>query len=266
MGCHLNDLIESIQQKRLMCLDSISDEDFREILGGFNAVAPHLVCFDMGDIDDFPGGAPIYELVKTPFPTCWFECNFTHTDGTQIILGMVVVVRDKVQITSFRRKHNQWLIRGVLFVDTLSSWQDFKIFPPIDIVVQELKEHKLVLSTFLSALNCSNVKRVEHKPEPKLQKARQKRGKQPLYSYWTLQLTIPKSREETEQLGGTHASPRVHLRRGHARQYAPGKFTWVQECVVGTGKGIVAKEYAVKFEPAESAEKPASPTIGTTGP
>jgi len=251
MGCHLHDLIEAVQQKRIMCLDPISDGEYRDILRGFNAVAPQLVCFDMGDIDEFPGGAPVYELVKAPFANCWFECNFTHTDGTQIILGMVVVVGDEVQITSFRRKHNQWLIRGVLFVDALSSWQNFKIFPPIDIVAQELKEHKLVLSTFLSALNCSNVTRVEQQPEPKLQKARQKRGKQPLYSYWTLQLTIPKNTTETERLGGTHASPRVHLRRGHPRKYAPDKWTWVQPCVVSTGKGIVAKEYAAEFEPVE---------------
>lgn len=265
MGCHLHDLIETIQQKRLMCLDPISDDEYMEILRGFNAVAPKLICFDMGDIDEFPSGAPVYELVKAPFPECWFECNFTHTDGTQIILGMVVVVQDKVQITSFRRKHNQWLVRGVLFVDTLSSWQDFKIFPPIDIMVQELKEHKLVLSTYLSALNCSNVKRVEHKPEPKLQKARHKRGKQSLYSYWTLQLKIPQNNAETERLGGTHASPRVHLRRGHPRQYAPEKWTWVQPCVVGTGEGIVAKEYVTKFEPPESADQSTAPTIGTTG-
>jgi hypothetical protein len=265
MGCHLHDLVEAIQQKRIMCLDVISDEEYTEILRGFNAVVPQLICFDMGDIDEFPTGAPVYELAKAPFPDCWFECNFTHTDGTQIILGMVVVVRDKVQITSFRRKHNQWLIRGVLFLDALSSWQDFKISPPVEIVAQELKEHKLVLSTFLSALNCSNVQRVEHKPEAKLQKARQKRGKQALYSYWTLQLSIPKKTAEAEGLGGTHASPRVHLRRGHPRQYAPEKWTWVQPCVVGTGKGIVAKEYSAKFEPTENSDQPL-PTIGKTGP
>lgn len=263
MGCHLHDLIEAVQQQRIMCLDPISDEDFREILRVFNSAASRSICFDMGDIDEFPNFAPVYELVKSPFPDCWFECNFTHTDGTQIILGMLVVVREEVQITSFRRKNNQWLIRGVIFADVLSS-KDFRVFPAVDIVAQELKEHRLVLSTFLSALNCSNVKRVEHKPEPKLQKARQKRGKHPLFSHWTLELAIPKSSPGNEKHNGTHASPRVHLRRGHPRQYAPEKWTWVQPCVVGTGKGIVTKDYAAKFEGAEKAEP--APTIGTTGP
>lgn len=248
MGCQLHGLIEAVQQKRLMCLEPINHEDFREVLRVFNSAASQLICFDMGDIDDFPDIAPVYELVKAPFADCWFEFNFTHTDGTQILVGIMVVVREKVQITSFRKKHKQWMVRGVIFADTLSYCDSLEVFPAIEIVAQELKQHKLVLSTFLSALNCSNIKRVEHKPEPKLQKARQKRGKQPLYSYWTLELSIPKTSLETVKLNGTHASPRVHLRRGHPRQYAPEKWTWVQPCVVGTGNGIVTKEYAAKFE------------------
>lgn len=252
MSCHLHDLIEAVQEKRLMCLDPISDENFMEILSVFNRVAAQSICFDMGDIDEFPNIVPVYELVIAPFPDCWFECNFTHTDGTQIVLGMLVTVREKVQITSFRRKHNKWLIRGVIFANKLSS-KEFQVFPAIDIVAQELKEHKIVLSTFLSALNCSNVKRVEHKPDLKLQKARQKRGKHPLFSHWTLELAIPKTSLEIGKLSGTHATPRVHLRRGHPRQYAPEKWTWVQPCVVGTVRGLVTKDYAAKFGSHEQA-------------
>jgi len=211
MGCHLHDLIDAVNQNNILCLDPICDEDFNRIIRGVKAVAPQSICFDMGDIDEFPEMAPIYELVKAPFSDCWFEFNFTHTDGTQIILGMLVVVRDKVQITSFRRKYKQWMIRGVIFIDSLSSSPNFDAFPAIDIVAEELKEHKLVLSTFLSALSCNNVKRVEHNPELKLQKARQKRGKQPIFSHWTLELSIPKSSQESSNLNGTHASPRVTL-------------------------------------------------------
>jgi hypothetical protein len=103
-----------------------------------------------------------------------------------------------------------------------------------------------VMAAFLSALNCTNIKRVEHRPDAKLQKARAKRGKQPLFSYWTLELDLSRA-ESSESLGGTHASPRLHLRRGHPRQYAPGKFTWVQPCAVGNKKaGMVHKDYAVR--------------------
>jgi hypothetical protein len=33
-------------------------------------------------------------------------------------------------------------------------------------------------------------------------------------------------------LGGTHASPVPHLRRGHRRVYEDGRQTWVRSCLV----------------------------------
>jgi hypothetical protein len=48
-------------------------------------------------------------------------------------------------------------------------------------------------------------------------------------------------------VGGAHASPRLHLRRGHARQFAPGKWTWVRDCAVGNKvAGVISKDYALK--------------------
>lgn len=248
MGCHIHDLIESINQNKILCIDPINDDEFEEITRIFKNVALQAICFDMGEIDELPDIAPVYEMVKEPFPTCWFESSFIHTDGTQIILGMLVVVREEVQITSFRRKHKQWCIRGVIILDSLSTWEKFGLFPPVEVVCEELKQHKLLLSTFLSALNCKNVKRVEHNPEPKIQKARRKKGKVPLFSHWTLELTIPDASSNRSKGIGTKSSPRVHLRRGHPRQYIPGKWTWVQPCMVGNEKGIVTKDYSAKFE------------------
>jgi len=202
MACHLHDLIESINNNKILCIDPINDDEFDEIIRVSKSIAPQAICFDMGGVDEIPSISPIYEMVKEPFPTCWFEFNFTHTDGKQIILGMLVVARDEIQITSFRRKNNQWCIRGVIILDSLSSWKNFGLFPPVEVVAEELKQHRVVLSTFLSALNCKNVKRVEHKPAPKLQKARKKRGKQPLFSHWTLELTIPAKSQSTERAKG----------------------------------------------------------------
>lgn len=255
MPCNLHSLIESINDKKILCIDPINDDEFYEITRIVKNVAPQAICFDMGDIDEMPNMAPVYELVKEPFPTCWFECHFTHTDNTEIIIGLLVVVRDEVQITSFRRKHNEWCIRGVILLDCLSNWNNFGLFPPVDIVGEELKQHKLVLSTFLSALNCSNVKRVEHHPDPKLQKARNKRGKLPLFSHWTLELEIPNQSYSKSERNGNKSSPRVHLRRGHPRQYSPGKWTWVQPCMVGKNKGIITKDYSANYkEPADTKE------------
>lgn len=50
------------------------------------------------------------------------------------------------------------------------------------------------------------------------------------------------------RLGGTHASPRWHLRRGHWRQLADGRRVFVRECEVGdASRGGVVKDYQVQF-------------------
>lgn len=48
------------------------------------------------------------------------------------------------------------------------------------------------------------------------------------------------------RLGGTHASPRWHIRRGHWRQLRDGRRVFVRECEVGdASRGGVVKDYRV---------------------
>jgi hypothetical protein len=53
-------------------------------------------------------------------------------------------------------------------------------------------------------------------------------------------------RAASADLGGSHASPRWHLRRGHWRQLADGRRVFVRQCEVGDpARGGVVKDYAV---------------------
>ncbi len=53
-------------------------------------------------------------------------------------------------------------------------------------------------------------------------------------------------RSASADLGGSHASPRWHLRRGHWRQMADGRRIFVRQCEVGDPeRGGVVKDYAV---------------------
>jgi hypothetical protein len=94
---------------------------------------------------------------------------------------------------------------------------------------------------FLQVLNCVNV-RTEEVPAPAaLNKKRAKSGKPPIYSYKTLVLR-PNAAKRVDG-GGTHDSPRIHLRRGHIKHRKTGNFWW-QPCVVGDrAKGVVMKDY-----------------------
>ena len=69
------------------------------------------------------------------------------------------------------------------------------------------------------------------------------KGKQPLiYDWHTVAIEPPK--QKSPHQGGTHASPRLHERRGHWRITRSGKRVWVRDCMVGNAAlGTVFKDY-----------------------
>jgi hypothetical protein len=98
----------------------------------------------------------------------------------------------------------------------------------------------------IAVLNCSNVKIIESKEKKLINKKRKAKGKLPLFTYKTLHIDTSEQEKQEGEKKGTHASPRVHLRRGHIRKLANEKTVWVQPCVVGDKtKGIVHKDYSV---------------------
>jgi hypothetical protein len=70
-------------------------------------------------------------------------------------------------------------------------------------------------------------------------------GKSPTYDWTTIWIEPAKPRSGGK--GGTHASPRLHDRRGHLRRLANGKNVWVKSCKVGdASKGAIFHDYAIK--------------------
>lgn len=98
---------------------------------------------------------------------------------------------------------------------------------------------------FCRALHENHVTFEEVEPDAKLNKMRRARGKAPLFTYKTL--VIGKKKRKSRHLGGTHASPRSHLRRGYYRTSRNGVRHWVQPCMVkGETDGFVHKDYVVE--------------------
>ena len=77
-----------------------------------------------------------------------------------------------------------------------------------------------------------------------INRVRMKKGKAALsYEWRTVKVEPPAPK--TEPRGGTHASPRLHDRRGHWR-VRNGRKHWVRACVVGDpDKGVVEKDYRI---------------------
>lgn len=74
---------------------------------------------------------------------------------------------------------------------------------------------------------------------------RVRQGKAPTYDWTTI--TIEPAKPKGEDLGGTHASPRWHERRGHWRLIKKtGKRVWVKNCEVGDkALGAVFHDYKI---------------------
>lgn len=69
-------------------------------------------------------------------------------------------------------------------------------------------------------------------------------GKTPTYDWRTVYIKPVAPRSEAR--GGTHASPRLHDRRGHLRRLRSGKNVWVKACKVGRAElGTVFHDYEV---------------------
>ncbi len=100
---------------------------------------------------------------------------------------------------------------------------------------------------FCSVLNEFHTEFVDTEPHKGQNKMRRALGKAPLFTYKVL--TIGKKKRKSQKLGGTHASPRSHLRRGYYRTSRNGVRHWVQPCMVkGETDGFVHKDYRVESE------------------
>lgn len=114
------------------------------------------------------------------------------------------------------------------------------------------REHYLpviaLITRFVQSLDTTQT---AYLPTPKksfLNAARASKGKPPVLFDWHTVEIVPKQAKNAP-LGGTHASPRLHDRRGHWRTCKTGKKVWVKACKVGdASKGVVFKDYKVVTE------------------
>lgn len=102
------------------------------------------------------------------------------------------------------------------------------------------------LMELLEALSCRNVSTANHQDAVVGNAKRVKEGKLPFYQTKMLVINSGYSPSgKTGNGGGSHVSPRQHLRRGHIRRIESGNI-WVNSCVVGdSNKGIIKKQYSV---------------------
>ena len=122
-------------------------------------------------------------------------------------------------------------------------------FKRIDVTEEKYKKDMDVLAgcaadtllNFLNALACSNV-HTEKLPSRKPSKTL---GALPFDEYHVLTIDRPAG-TGNGHAGGSHRSPREHLRRGHIRRLPTGSKIWVNAAVINAGAGgKIRKQYAM---------------------
>jgi hypothetical protein len=113
-------------------------------------------------------------------------------------------------------------------------------------VHQDNHDESRAILSLIEILSCRNVTTETISAPIALNKKREGKGKVPLFEYKILLLDMAAEHSNgADTSGGTHASPRIHLRRGHIRRL-PNKLVWVNASVVGNRKtGIVVKDYTI---------------------
>ena len=233
--------------------------------------------FDLGDIENVENMLSISKpfFFKIPAPICLFQVT--------VEMDLHFFLAKQCSGGTVWKAFNKQLNDGFRFFQ-----EDFELFIPDDgysIIAKKISTDEVlitdkdfegefqqgdlsdtnlwVLQKFfqiaiaIEVFSCSNVIAVNNDPPKFINAKRIQKGKQPFFSYKTLHIkdgnVSNKNRGE-----GTHASPRLHLRRGHIRRYASGERVWVRATLVGDkSKGFVLHDYKVtSYLQSKSAGKP----------
>lgn len=124
-------------------------------------------------------------------------------------------------------------------------------------IVYEDSSEMHFLNIALILFECKNISFQSVLPNEKLNKSRIKKKKTPMFEYKVLNVVLPKRSPSESIETGMGLPQRVHLCRGHFKEYTKdkplfgrlvGRYWW-QPTVRGKGEGVIEKEYHVKVSP-----------------
>ncbi|HGO6074591.1 TPA: hypothetical protein ACK3Q6_004442 [Burkholderia cepacia] len=115
----------------------------------------------------------------------------------------------------------------------------------VALALADVRDEILALIQTGCVVNCANITTPIISSAAKLNRKREQAGRTPFFEYRVLAVAPP--RQHGDSRGGTHASPKTHLRTGHIRRLE-NKTVWVSSTIVNAGseRGVVAKDYAVR--------------------
>lgn len=119
----------------------------------------------------------------------------------------------------------------------------------VDNLGAQVQEDMHAVAALCMMLSAANVRTKVHAAPLKLNVKREKRGREPIFEYRTIEVDLdaPGVQSISTGAGDKRRSPRLHLRRGHDRHYADGRVVKIPPMIVGDkSRGIVLKDYIIK--------------------
>lgn len=239
--------------------------DDSTVLGKFSReIAKEAVIFNCGSVDNLPKWSKKAEgIIRPPYPVTIFEIP-GYAESQYIVTLLVLFDADSKHCEEWQPKNKNrsfaimWAQKGLdgKWRTTLPALVEFPTEDSVSFIYHpenrsSVREKEIlavwarIAAHIFNILRCVNIETKDNPAPAALNKKRIAHGKVPLYSFKTLHIKVPNERSASTPQGGTHASPRVHLRRGHIRHLVTGKDIWVQPCVVGSKTGMVEKDYAL---------------------
>jgi hypothetical protein len=123
--------------------------------------------------------------------------------------------------------------------------------------VIEKSTFMLLTYVLVGLVNAEGIIQEHHRTPKFINKKREAKGKLPLFEYHLLKISPALKMPGHVAAGGTHASPRLHWRRGHIRRLPSGACTQVRPCLVGhKSLGQIEKDYLVGNGSTEELHQP----------
>lgn len=239
------------------------------------------------------------EYINPPYSTCWFDFDVKTNERMSKIGYLFYELHPKWVISLYFERNNKlgkWVPFPFSYFIGLGSttWDfDFASLEKI-IEIKELKarisdnmiasNHLRVYSKEMSEedtyqmakegaplnaylnfglmlINCRNVAVMKNSPSENLNKKRRKMAKQELFTFRTLQLTLPdEKRSNSTDINNDDSDKsdrRLHFCRGHFKTYSKsnplfgkhiGRYWWPSQIKGNKEIGFVLKDYSIKTE------------------
>lgn len=190
----------------------------------------------------------IIRTMRPPFDKCMIVGN-SALNGVEMDIAMAVTGNDPadgIYVQPFLGFHGQ---RATKMPQLVYFVQNGHIYAgdPEDKKEMEERTKSFILNSvalFYRSLKTNNSAYVALPSTSYTSRRKQAKGKPPIYEWKTV---LIEPQKPSNSLGGTHASPRLHERRGHLRKLKDGREVWVRQCWVGdVDRGVVFHDYKVK--------------------